>query len=367
MKPTRPWTLDRIFRLCLALLLAAAGFWLTSTLSTVLIPFGVAFLLAYILNPIVEKISARVHSRTLAVTITLGMSIMLLGACGYFTISPIKAQLVHASALIGRALSDTNFSQAIESHVPPVIWNAIRSKLSQAQVIEMVQNQEFLQAFVSVVAKIAPGAFSLLSGTLDVILWLLGSTMVFIYLVFMMLDFQQLRTDFTALIPPRYQTEVFAFARQFDLAMSSYFRARAIMALILAVVFAVGFSLISLPLGIVFGIVVGLLGIVPYLHYVSIPIAALLALLQSVDHNVPYWQTLGLVLVVFLFAELLQDFLLIPRIVGNASGLSPVMILLSLSVWGELLGFFGLLLAIPFTCLVLAYYTRLVASKPADT
>jgi len=367
MKPSRPWTLDRIFRLCLAIIVIAGGFWLTSTLSTVLIPFGVAFLIAYILNPIVEKLAERMHSRTAAVTVTLGTSAILFAACVFFMIAPIKAQMVHATDLIGRAISDTDFSQAIGSHLPPVIWNAIRIKLGEADVFALLQNQEFLKAFGSILYKIAPGAFSLLTGTLDVILWLLGCTMVFIYLVFMMLDFQRLRADLTGLIPPRYQHEVFEFVKQFDSAMSSYFRARAIMSLILAVVFAIGFSMISLPLAIVFGILVGLVGIVPYLQYASIPVAALLALLQSVDHSVPFWQTFALVLAVYFFAEILQDFILIPRIVGNASGLSPVMILLSLSVWGKLLGFFGLIVAIPFTCLVLAYYERLLASKPVET
>jgi predicted PurR-regulated permease PerM len=184
--------------------------------------------------------------------------------------------------------------------------------------------------------------------------------MVFIYLFFMLLDFEGLRSEITSLIPSRYRQNTFSFLHEFDMAMSTYFRAQAVIAVILGIIFAVGFTLIGLPLGIVLGFAAGLMTMVPYLQLTSIPIAILLALLQAIDSGSSIWLNFGLVLAVYAVVHIAQDFILVPRIIGNSTGLSPVMIMLSLSVWGSFLGIFGMIIAVPFTCLVLTYYRRLL-------
>jgi predicted PurR-regulated permease PerM len=183
--------------------------------------------------------------------------------------------------------------------------------------------------------------------------------MVAIYLFFMLLEFSTLRQTFADLVPSGQRDNLKDFLGQLDSTMSSYFRAQGLISLILAACFALGFSLISLPLGILFGALTGLATMVPYLQIATLPFALLLCLLQSIDQGVPFWQAALLVLLVYGICQILQDFLLVPRILGNISGLSPVMIMLSLSVWGKLLGMLGLILAIPLTCLALVYYRRL--------
>jgi len=360
MKPSTPWTLDRIFRLFLVIAAIAITLWMVSSLSAVLIPFGLAFLIAYIINPAVDRVQKVVRSRFVAVTLTLLVSTILLCTALYFLISPVSSQMKHAGTLISRSISDTDFSNAIQSRVPPALWNVIRTQLDQDHVTALFQNQETLKVIGQVLAKIAPNAVFLLSGTLSLVIWLFGLTMVFLYLFFMLLDFEGLRHEITELIPVHYRETTFSFLHEFDMAMSTYFRAQALISLILGAVFALGFTLIGLPLAIPIGFVAGFMTMVPYLQLTSIPVALLLALLQAVDSGSSVWVSFGLVGVVYAVGQFSQDVILVPRIVGNSTGLSPVMIMLSLSVWGSFLGFFGMIIAVPFTCLVFTYYRRLL-------
>jgi len=363
---SNPWTLDRIFRLFLALVLLGAFLWLAATLSEVLIPFGLAFLLAYMINPLVLRVQKRVRSRTLAVVSTLLMIFVLFVGLAALVIAPIHSQMAHAGELLTRALSDSDFSTRIAQYIPSSWWSLLRSKLAADNLLNFLSDQNTLNLVEKVFAKVLPSAFSLMSGTLSVLLWFAGFTMVLIYLFFMMLDFDGLRSELTSLIPSQYREDAFAVLRQFDLAMSNYFRAQALISLINGTILAVGFSIIGLPLGILFGFIAGLMTMVPYLQLASIPIAALLALLHCADSGQPYWVIALLILAVYGVMQMIQDFVLVPRFIGNASGLSPVMIMLALSIWGKLLGFFGLIVAIPFTCLVLAYYRKLLAERKSE-
>ena len=106
MKSSTPWTLDRIFRLFLVLTAIALSLWMISSLSAVLIPFGLAFLIAYIINPVVDRVQKRVRSRFVAVSATLFFLSALVCGALYFLISPVSTQIKHAGTLISRAISE---------------------------------------------------------------------------------------------------------------------------------------------------------------------------------------------------------------------------------------------------------------------
>jgi predicted PurR-regulated permease PerM len=151
-----------------------------------------------------------------------------------------------------------------------------------------------------------------------------------------------------------------SFFRDFKVGMQRYFRAQAAVAFIVGILFAIGFSVISLPLGILLGLFIGLLNMVPYLQIIGVIPAAVLATMHALESGISIWLSLGLTGLVFIVVQIIQDTILIPRIMGKVTGLSPAIILLSLSIWGKLLGMFGLLIALPMTCLLWAYYQRLI-------
>jgi predicted PurR-regulated permease PerM len=98
---------------------------------------------------------------------------------------------------------------------------------------------------------------------------------------------------------------------------------------------------------------------IPYMQLTTIPLALLLALAYSLNTGMPFWEVAVIIAAIYLVIQVIEDFFLVPRIVGKSMNLPPVGILLSISIWGKLLGFLGLLVAIPFTCLCLVYIEKL--------
>jgi predicted PurR-regulated permease PerM len=114
-----------------------------------------------------------------------------------------------------------------------------------------------------------------------------------------------------------------------------------------------------------FGIFIGCLNMIPYMQILSIPIALLLGIVYSLDAGIPFWEVALMVTGIYVGIQLLQDLVLVPNIVGKSMNLPPIGILLSLSIWGKLLGFLGLIVAIPFTCLCLIYLQK-ISNKIED-
>ena len=152
-------------------------------------------------------------------------------------------------------------------------------------------------------------------------------------------------------------------ARDVKASMNHYFRGQALVAFIVGILFCIGLSIIGLPMAIVMGLFIGLLNMVPYLQLISLVPTTLLCLVYSADANVSFWQLWWSAMAVYIIVQCIQDFFLTPKIMGKAMGLNPAIILLSLSVWGTLLGFIGLIIALPLTTLLLAYYNLYIDSR----
>ena len=123
-------------------------------------------------------------------------------------------------------------------------------------------------------------------------------------------------------------------------------------ALIVGVLLAIGFKIIGLPMGIMMGLFIGALNISPYLQILGIIPAMLLALLKAMETNQSFWHVMMLVLIVMAVVQVIQETILTPRILGKAYGMNPAVVLLTLSVWGSVMGLLGMLLALPLTTLI---------------
>ena len=165
------------------------------------------------------------------------------------------------------------------------------------------------------------------------------------------------------MLPRRYQPFVNGLLDDVEISMNRYFRGQSLIALCVGVLFAIGFKIIGLPLGIALGLFIGVLNLVPYLQTIGIIPMVLLSLLKSAETGENFWLIFGLSLLVLCIVQAIQDLYLTPKIMGKAMGLNPAIILLSLSVWGSLLGFIGLIIALPLTTLCLSYYKRFVLSE----
>lgn len=352
----KPITFDKVARLALGAAVAWGAVWLLGYLSSVLVPFAVALLLAYLLNPAVRRVQRLVRHRGLAVGLTLvGLALAL--AVVVAVVAPVVAGEVQRMARIVQDIMDNSqFAQRVGEWLPANLWEWIKEQLQRPEVERLVSDASTLEAL----RKMIPGVWGVIAGTASALLGLVGLFFVLLYLIFLLMDYQHLES-WLNLVPQEYREKVGDFAGEFQDAMSRYFRGQSAVAGIVGVLCALGFWAIGLPMGILLGLFVGLLNMVPYMQNIAIPIAALLALLHAVDVGMNPWLMLGLTGGVFAVVQVIQDGFLVPRIMGGVMSLSPWVILLSLSVWGKLLGLLGLLLALPLTFLLLAYYRRFLA------
>jgi predicted PurR-regulated permease PerM len=187
-----------------------------------------------------------------------------------------------------------------------------------------------------------------------------------VYLIFILVDFRKFQESWREFLPPQWRMGIVDFLSEFNDAMSVYFRGQFLVASTVGVVFAVGFSIVGIKMAILMGLMIGLLNMVPYLQLVGVVPALFLAVVTAVEQGSGVQGYLIGVALVFLVAQILQDVVITPRIMGKATGLRPVVILFCVFFWGKLLGFLGVLLAIPLTCLGLAHYRRLLKAQAAD-
>lgn len=363
MLGNKPYTFDRVVRIGIGVAIVWGVVWLLAHLSDVLLPFAAAFLGAYLLDPIVVRVQKRVSNRIAAVALTLGAVFLVLVLLCWWLVPMVFREIGHMAKVVHGVTQNSELAQRAKEKLPEDVWAALQDLAQKEDVKEFLKTDSFTSFISFVGRRVLPEAWGFLSGTFGQILFILtGITLFLLYTVFLLMDYQKAKGDWTGLIPPQYREAIVNFLTDADAAMNRYFRAQAVIAMIMSVLFIIGFQLIGLPMAVLLGIFCGMLNMVPYLQVAGIPPAFALSLVHSLESGSSIWMGLLLTMLVFVVVQGVQDTLLTPKIMGDVTGLSPAMILLSLSVWGKLLGMLGLLIAIPMTCLCLAYYRRLIAS-----
>lgn len=352
------WNLDRVMKLLFASAGCVALFWLLSYLSDVLLPFGIAFLFAYMLDPLVCLVQRKVRSRVTASLLVLVAAVVLAIGTLLLLAPAVTRQAMHLGDLLATMASDSTWQERLSPYLPPQWKERLAALFTEERLASALRHADFWTYAQAILSKLLPGAMGVLSGSARLIAWCAGTVMIGVYLVFMLIEFSSMRAQLEGLIPKDYKEPVLSFAREFDQILGKYFRAQTLISACMGILFAVGFSIMGLPLAIPFGLFIGLLSMVPYLQLASAPPAMLLGLVYALDTGMPYWQVMLIVLAIYGAVQLVQDLVLTPRIMGGALGLSPVAILLSLSVWGKLLGLFGMLMAIPFTCVLATTWNK---------
>lgn len=360
----RAWTIDRVMRFLFMATGLGILLWILNYLSAVLAPFFAAFLVAYIFDPLVCKIQNKVKYRVVAVAIVISMMVLVIGGAMWIFIPMVVEEVRHLGVLIQKLFSDSTWMERLSAFVPKDLWREFKSLVSWDKVADAMQSLDFWNAAQSVAGKILPSAWGVVTKTSSLVMWLSGVGLIFMYLVFIMLDMPKLRQGVKNLFPKRYKEDASEFAQEMDRFMGNYFRAQSFVALSVGILYAIGFGAIGLPMGVAFGLFSGALNMIPYLQLTTIPLALLLAVVYALEKGMPFWEVAIIVLGIYLVVQLIQDLFLVPKIVGSSMNLPPVGILLSLSIWGKLLGFLGLIVAIPFTCLCLVYLEKI--QKKAD-
>ena len=332
------YTFDRVVRLVIAMAVIVGLALLVNRLSGVLLPFLIGWLLAYLIHPLVKFVQykMRVGNRGVSIAIALLFIAIVIVGLGVAVVPAVANEI--------RQITD--YRLHIAGYKSQFVDNEIVAWL--AGVMESVDVEKWLnpETVKGALESLLPSVKGLVSGTWDAIASVFVVFVVFLYVVFILVDYEKINRGAREMIPPKYRELVEGVFEDLESGMNRYFRGQSLVALIVGVMFAIGFKIVGLPMAITVGLFIGVLNLVPYLQTVGVVLVVLLGCF-----------------IVFLVVQGTQDLFLVPKIMGKAMGLNPAVILLSLSVWGSLLGIVGMIIALPITTLLISYYKRFVLNN----
>ena len=353
-------TFDRFIRGTLFVALLALFVAGINWLSAVLLPFFAAWAIAWILAPVVNFLYVRcyIRPRFLAVILTLiGTTAIAVGAL-WLIVPPFLDGILHIKDALLRYLQNDS------GHVVLPNWmqNLLQEWLDSLQLEHKLKRGNVLQ----MLRTSLPHVWNVVQSTANVVISLASSAFALLYLVLLLADYDHYATIWLKYVPRSQRAFLEKLSNDMAHNMRGYFRGQMLVAISNGVMFSIGFWLIGLPMPVGMGIFVGVLSFIPYIQVLGILPAALLSLLQMADTGSSFWGMMALVFLVYVVVQVLQDTIFTPRIMGQIMGLSPAVVLLSLSVWGYIAGIIGLMVALPLTTLMLAYYQRYILEEPVQ-
>lgn len=355
---SRPFTFDRVVRMVIALALTVAAIWITGVLKNVLLPFCLACLLSYIMEPFVEFNQKLLHQkgRVLAVFVTLFDVTVIIAILLYFFIPMVTNEITQMEEML-REYSTHKFTFHF---LPDNMVTMLEERFNFTKIFEEISSGKE-SVLLSKGEDLVASSVEILLHSLE---WLLS----FIYIIFILIDYDKLGDGFKLLVPDKYKPTVFQIMNDIKDSMNRYFRSQLLIATCAAVFYCIGFSLVGLPMSIVMGLLVGILYMIPYFQYVTLIPVVILCFITSLGGTIDFWKMLGECGLVYVVSQCICDYILTPKIMGKSMGLNPAIILLSLSIWGTLLGVIGMIIALPLTTLCLSYYKKVIIEhKPISS
>ena len=363
----RPFTFDRVTRIVFSIVIIGVLLYLITVLRNALLPFLIAWLLAYMMQPFVKffQYKLKLKSRILAIVAVIISASLIIGIAAALVV-PSVAQEAE------RTLNLMRTHNPGEGHVPliPASWiEYLENNVDINQLMELLSRENIQNA----IKQLAPKVWNILSNTFSILFSITIIFVILLYFIFILLDYEKIANGWINLIPARIRPFAKGLADDVEQSMNRYFRGQSLIALCVGVLLSIGFKIVGFPLAVTLGLFIGVLNLIPYLQAIGLIPMVILSLLKSAETGQNFWIIFGSGLLILRIVQCIQDLYLTPRIMGKAMRLNPAIILLSLSIWGTLLGFIGLIIALPLTTLCLSYYKRfilleedIIAPPPAD-
>ena len=350
----KPFTFDRVARILFGLAVISGIIYLIAVLRNALLPFLIAWLLAYMMQPFVKffQYKVKLKSRLLSILAVLVSTLMVISLVGVVIVPSVTQE-------VNRTLEQMQEHNSGYGHIPmiPQSWaEYLEKNIDPDQLAQLLSIENIEKA----VKQIAPKMWIVLTNTFSILFSITIVFVIFLYFIFILLDYERIVNGWIRLIPERYRPFVQGLADDVEYSMNRYFRGQSLIALCGGILFAIGFKIVGFPLAVILGLFIGFLNLIPYMQTIGIIPMILLSLLKAAETGENFWLIFGSGILVLCVVQSIQDLYLTPRIMGKAMGLNPAIILLSLSIWGTLLGFIGLIIALPLTTLYLSYYKRFI-------
>ena len=348
-------TFDKFIRWAGNVTLVIAVLYITNYLSEVLLPFFIAWFFAYLLYPVVKFIENKLHVKVRAISILLAMgaAIAIVGGVIWLIIPPMIDQFDKLGEVLTRWVHQTTHTNNLTMLIKEWLQD------NQTTIERFLKSKDFSDALKTTMPKV----FSVVSQTATVLMSIVASMITLLYMFFILLDYETLTANWVRIFPKKNRPFWSALMKDVERELNNYIRGQGMVALCMGIMFCIGFTIIGFPMAIGLGILIGIMDLVPYLHTFALIPTAFLAMLKAADTGQNFWVVFGLAVLVFCVVQVITDMVVTPKIMGKAMGLNPAILLLSLSIWGALLGFLGLIVALPLTTLLIAYWQRYVTRE----
>ncbi len=320
---------------------------LLKRLSSVLLPFFIAWLIAYLVYPLVTLFQYKLKFKNRIVSIFCALfTILIIGAGAfYLLVPPMIQEFGRVQALLIQYFSHGTYN----SNVPTSLSEFLRDNIDAKFITELFNKENLLDALKEAV----PRLWSLLSDSIDLLFSVFTIFLILLYVIFILLDYESIAEGWTHLVPIKYRPFTISILNDIKTGMNRYFRGQAFVALCVGILFSIGFLIIDFPLAIGLGLFIGALNMVPYLQVIGFVPTIVLAILKASDTGGNFWIIIASAIAVFIIVQAIQDGFIVPRVMGKITGLNPAIILLSLSIWGSLMGMLGMIIALPLTTLMI--------------
>jgi predicted PurR-regulated permease PerM len=334
---------------------AAIVVWLLYLLAPVLTPFIAAALLAYIGDPLADRLQKFRLPRTLAVIAVFLLTFLMIGLLFVLVLPLIKMQV---GALIDAL---PGLVEQLEKNWLPKIGTLVGQLNGEDDIGLAAFLSQYGEKAGSWGGKVLLG-LGKSGGALFIAV--MSLFLVPILTFYLLRDWDDIVAHLGALVPTGQRETVVRLARETDEVLGAFLRGQLLVMFALAVIYSVGLSLIGLKFAIAIGVVAGLVSFVPYLGFIFGIALAFLTVVTSPDI---LWMMGGIV-IVFSVAQMIEGSVLTPTLVGDKIGLHPVIVIFAIAAGGQLFGFFGILLALPaaaaLSVLVRFAYHNYLADKP---
>jgi len=331
-----------------ALVVAALGATLW-VLKAALTPLAAAFVIAYLLDPLIDRFEARRVRRPLAIFLLLG----LVGAGVFGFLLFVIPRLVREIGALAERMP--GYLERFVGEVVPAVEQRLGIELPKTVEALLGEVRGAELTVLGTLRDVLAGTLSTLTGTVGVLIALLVIPILAYYLL---VQFDEIVARLGRLVPPRHRPYVFEKVRTVDRLASGFLRGQMLVAACLGVLYAVGFAVIGIDLAIGVGLLAGAMAVIPYLgNVVALGTATILCVLKfGFDGH------LLAVIAWYVVVQNLEGFVLTPRIVGGSVGLHPAAVIVALLIGGDLFGFLGLLIAVPAAAVVKVFADEALAA-----
>ncbi len=312
--------------------------WVIWLLAPVLTPFVLALLLAWLGDPLVDRIERAGRSRNVAVTLVFVLMVLLVVLAMMILVPMIERQIV---TLINALPQMRDWF--IGTAVP---WIEQKTGLELMNWLDPERLIDWIRSHWDQAGGVAKTFFGYLSRSgFAMVTWVVNLALLPILTFYFLRDWDKLVERVAAVIPRKYIGTATGLALESNDVLGAFIRGQFLVMIALGVIYAAGLSLVGLKLGLLIGLVAGLISFIPYLGATTgVVLAVIAALVQGQGFDVKLLIGVG---VVFTVGQLMESYVLTPRIVGDKIGLHPVAVIFAVMAGGQLFGFLGMLLALP--------------------